>query len=184
MESIMTPCKSIYQGGFSYLFTLLMVAMLGLGLTLAADVYVTSARRDKEKELLSIGRQFRNAIRQYYETNQKDGAVKQYPASIQDLLVDSQSLSVKRYLRKIFIDPMTGKAEWGEVRVAGRLVGVHSLSNQVPIKRAFTEPDELQFNGKAKYSDWFFTYPSDLLVIPTKSESGVAVPESIVEAGK
>jgi type II secretory pathway pseudopilin PulG len=82
-------CSPFDQKGFSYLFTLLMVALLGLSLTLATDIYSTSVQRDKEKELLSIGRQFRSAIGRYYESNQKSSGIeakKEYPNSMQDLL--------------------------------------------------------------------------------------------------
>lgn len=164
-----------------------MVALLGLSLTTAVDIYTTSVKRDKEKELLSIGRQFRSAIGQYFESNQKTAGIeakKEYPNSLQDLLQDSRSLSTKRYLRKVFIDPITGKAEWGEVRVGGRLVGVYSLSNQMPIKQAFTEAEELQFNSKSKYSKWTFTYPADLMSMPSKDTLKVTFSEPNAEVIK
>lgn len=165
-EGVMRHSNVSLESGFTYLWTLLMVAMVGLSLTLAVDVYSTSVQRDKEKELLAIGRQFSRAIGQYYEANPIALGVaekKDYPGSIEDLLQDNRSLSVRRYLRKVFVDPMTGKAEWGEIRIAGRLVGIHSLSNQHPIKQAFSEVDEFQFNSKTKYSEWIFTYPIDLM---------------------
>lgn len=164
-----------------------MVALLGLSLTLAIDIYSTTAQRDKEKELLSIGRQFRSAIGRYYESNQISAGIeakKEYPNNIQDLLQDTRSLSIKRYLRKVFIDPFTGKAEWGEVRVGGRLVGVHSLSNQMPIKQAFSEAEDIQFNGKVKYSEWVFTYPADLTSTPSNGASKIALPETSTETIK
>lgn len=43
---------------------------------------------------------------------------------------------------------MTGKAEWGLVVVAGRVVGVHSLSQDMPIKVANFEPAEAAFAGR------------------------------------
>lgn len=187
MEDVMMHCNQFAQKGFSYIFTLLMVALLGLSLTLAIDIYSTTAQRDKEKELLSIGRQFRSAIGRYYESNQISAGIeakKEYPNNIQDLLQDTRSLSIKRYLRKVFIDPLTGKAEWGEVRVGGRLVGVHSLSNQMPIKQAFSEAEDIQFNGKAKYSEWVFTYPADLTSTPPKDASKITFPETSAETIK
>ncbi|MDD2740496.1 MAG: hypothetical protein PHR94_16330 [Methylomonas lenta] len=179
--------KFLPQSGFSYLWTLFMVASIGLGLAIATDIYTTSVQRDREKELLVIGRQFRTAIGQYYESKQNvAGAVdrKEYPKSIEDLLLDGRSLAVRRYLRKVFVDPMTGKAEWGEIRLAGRLVGVHSLSNQMPIKQAFFEADEIQFNGKSRYSDWVFTYPSDLLINISNDAKKVSPSETNLEINK
>lgn len=187
MEGSMRHFKFLPQSGFSYLWTLFMVASIGLGLAIATDIYTTSVQRDKEKELLAIGRQFRTAIGQYYESKQNvAGAVdrKEYPKSIEDLLLDGRSLAIRRYLRKVFVDPITGKAEWGEIRLAGRVVGVHSLSNQMPIKQAFFEADEIQFNGKSRYSDWVFTYPSNLLINISNDATKVSPSETSLEINK
>ncbi|AIY41403.1 putative secretion system X pseudopilin PulG-like [Collimonas arenae] len=165
---------------------LAVVALMGLSLTLGADIYTTSVTRDKEAELLAIGRQFRIAIGRYYESQaggasasvgslgnagqtNPAGAVQAasgrvYPASLEDLLKDNRSPGLRRHLRKIFIDPMTGGTEWGLVRVGGRIVGVHSTSVLMPIKQDRFEADDMTFRGKEKYSDWVFTYPADLLL--------------------
>jgi hypothetical protein len=42
---------------------------------------------------------------------------------------------MQRYLRRIYRDPMTSKTEWGLVQsVDGRIMGVHSLSKDKPLK--------------------------------------------------
>lgn len=147
--------------GFAYLWVLLSMAFLGVSLVLVADVYTTSARRDREAELLSIGRQFREALRRYHEA--QFGNLKQYPASLDDLLRDPRSPGVTRHLRQVFIDPMTGKAEWGLVRVNGRIVGIHSLSDETPIKQAGFDDDDVAFAQAGSYREWVFTYPPGLL---------------------
>lgn len=155
-------------GGFAYLWLLLLVALMGLSLTVGVQFYSTSVQRDKEYELLAIGRQFRAAIGRYHETQRATtpGEAKggDYPATLDDLLKDNRSLSTQRHLRRVFVDPMTGKAEWGLLMIGGRIVGVHSLSDKVPIKQDRFEAEDMGFRGKQKYSDWVFTYPSDLLV--------------------
>ena len=55
------------NAGFTYLWILFLVALMGIGLTVAAEITATAAQRDKEKALLAIGRQFRTAISSYYE---------------------------------------------------------------------------------------------------------------------
>lgn len=183
----MNRSKHGAEGGFAYLWVLAVVALMGLGLTLGVDIYTTSVTRDKEAELLAIGRQFRIAIGRYYETQgggaQAPGGLpvaslgnagpinpaqvaggRAYPASLDDLLKDNRSPGLKRHLRKIFIDPITGSTEWGLVRVGGRIVGVHSTSARMPIKQDRFEADDMTFRGKEKYSDWVFTYPADLLL--------------------
>lgn len=163
------------NAGFTYLWILFLVALMGIGLTVAAEITATAAQRDKEKALLAIGRQFRTAIGSYYEA-QAPGGVRQYPASLEDLLHDRRFPGVRRHLRKLFVDPLTGKAEWGELRIAGRIVGLYSLSERVPMKQGGFEADDTSFHGKQKYSDWVFSYPSDLMVqTGAENASGQAV---------
>ena len=135
------------EHGFAYLWTLLLVAFMGIGLTVGAEIYSTSVQRDKEKELLFIGRQFRDAIGRYYE-GQLQGGARAYPVTLDELLQDTRSPGARRYLRKRFVDPMTGKPEWGLVIVAGRIVGVHSPSEKAPIKLDNFERSEERRVGK------------------------------------
>lgn len=160
----MTRCdrpRRTAQRGFSYLWLLLLVVLLGLSAAMACEIYMTSVQRDKEVELLAIGRQFRVAIARYHETLNQGR--REYPANLDDLLLDKRMTGGRRHLRKVFVDPMTGTPEWGLVRVAGRIVGVQSLSQATPIKQAGFESEDAGFVGKQKYSEWTFTYPSDLM---------------------
>lgn len=157
-----TPVARICAG-FTFLWVLLLVALMGLGLTMGVEIYTTSAQRDKEKELLAIGRQFRTAIGRYYEMQIVNGK-HEYPASLDDLLLDNRMPGIRRHLRKVFVDPMTGKPEWGMLRTGGRIVGMHSLSGRTPIKQDHFEADDIGLRAKEKYSDWVFTYPPDLLL--------------------
>ena len=144
------------QTGFSYLWVLLLVALFGAGSMLAAQIESTLTQRDKEQELLAIGRQFKNAIGSYYNMSSSSG-VQRYPGSLEDLLRDGRVPGIKRHLRKIFVDPMTGKAEWGLIKVGGRIVGVHSLSAKVPIKQGGFA-DDMDFTGKLSYAQWTFVH--------------------------
>lgn len=171
--------SAIAQAGYAYLWVLFLIVLVGLGLSAAAEIYATSSKRDREQELLSIGRQFRAAIGQYYETQRVVGGQterkREYPASLDDLLLDNRSATVKRHLRKVFVDPITGTPEWGFVRLGGRIVGIHSLSDSSPIKQDHFEADEMSFKAKRKYSEWVFAYPSDLLLrFEATAEPGAA----------
>src|SRR6266852_4037970 len=116
----MTKPLSSNQAGFTYL-----VAMFAV----TSEVWSQSRQREKEKELLFVGGQFREAIALYYQRT--PGAVKRYPEKIEDLLEDKRYLSLQRYLRKIHADPMTGKSQWGTIAApGGGIIGVHSLSDQ------------------------------------------------------
>lgn len=160
--------------GFSYLWVLMLVAFMGLSLVLAVDIDSTATQRDKEKELLAIGRQFRSAIMAYHEVQLMAGRP-DYPATLEDLLQDRRFPGIRRHLRKVFVDPMTGRAEWGLVKWEGRIVGVHSLSDKVPIKQTGFEAEELNLAGRQKYSEWIFAYPADVLS-RIRTETGEGAP--------
>ena len=107
------------SGGFSYIWLLLLLALMGAGLAAGATIHATAVQRDKEQELLAIGRQYRVAIGRYYETQGTTGK-HEYPATLDDLLEDHRGPGIRRHLRKIFIDPMTREAKWGLVQINGR----------------------------------------------------------------
>ncbi|HWN30291.1 MAG TPA: type II secretion system protein, partial [Burkholderiales bacterium] len=92
------------------------------------------------------------------------GAVKLYPVKLEDLLEDKRYPTVQRYLRKIYVDPMTGKAEWGLVTAPeGGIMGVYSLSNASPIKRGRFQPKDRTFEGATTYLEWRFFYEPPLV---------------------
>jgi type II secretory pathway pseudopilin PulG len=103
------------QRGFTYVGLLLAVALAGVALAAAGTLWSTTAKRDKELELLFVGDQFRRAIGAYYEGT--PGA-KRYPLKLEDLLEDKRLAVTRRHLRQLYADPMTGKADWELVRLA------------------------------------------------------------------
>lgn len=148
---------SVRQTGFTYLGLLFAVAILGATLAVTGIVWHTAQKRGKERELLFVGNQFRQAIAAYY--TRSPGTVKQYPKSLDELLKDPRQLTTQRYLRRLYLDPITGGAEWGLVKNRDeRIMGVYSLSEDEPVKQGnFREADK-EFEGKAHYSEWRFVY--------------------------
>jgi type II secretory pathway pseudopilin PulG len=144
--------------GHAFLFTLLLVALLSVSLLLAGEMYATLARRERERALLQVGQEFRLAL-QRYQVGRAGVAGGQYPAQLQDLVLDPRYPGTVRHLRRIYQDPITGSAEWGLVMQGGRIVGLHSLSPLPPIKQDGFEPDDAAFKGAASYRAWVFTYP-------------------------
>lgn len=146
-----------HETGITYLAVLLVVAIMGAGLAATGMIWHTVQQREKERELLFIGNQFRTAIMLYYENT--PGPNKQYPQNLHDLLKDERHSSMQRYLRQIYVDPMTRKKEWGLVTApTGGITGVYSLSNEPPLKTGgFAEKDRT-LEGKGKYSEWQFLY--------------------------
>ncbi|NRR32266.1 type II secretion system protein [Oxalobacteraceae bacterium] len=149
------------SAGFAYLWTLMLVAFMGVGLVIGSELYATSARRERERELLFIGHEFRNAIASYY-TAPGAGPVNQYPLTLEDLLKDPRFPGTRRHLRRLYFDPSTGKAEWGLIRQQGRIVGVHPLSEKQPLKQDNFDENDAALRKKPRYADWLFTYPADL----------------------
>lgn len=145
------------DGGFTYLGLLFIVAVMGLAMALAAQVWETNVRREKEHELLFAGQQIRQAIGRYYE-EMPDG-VKRYPPRLEDLLQDNRFAGIKRHLRKRYRDPVTGGAEWGTVlSEEGGIQGVYSLSPLAPLKRTGFDAADMGFEGKLHYAEWQFVY--------------------------
>jgi type II secretory pathway pseudopilin PulG len=146
------------ERGFTYIGVLVLVALVGIGLTAAGQVWHTALKREKERELLFIGQEFRLALYRY--AKHTPGKEKRAPLSLEELLRDPRHPGIQRYLRKIYVDPMTGSTEWGLVKgPAGEIHGVHSLSTDEPLKKAnFALPDR-SFEGAKQYSDWVFMQP-------------------------
>ena len=171
MQMRVPPASSVTKsasgrGGFAYLWTLLLMAFMGVATLIASHAYQIGVQRDQERELLFIGHEFRNALQRYYEFGQHE-----YPLELEDLLKEKRVPNVQRYLRRIYRDPLTGKTDWVLVRLNGRIVGLHSLSDKTAIKQGNFEPDDSGFVGKAKYSEWVFVYPVNL-VLPSDAKLG------------
>jgi type II secretory pathway pseudopilin PulG len=144
------------QRGFTYVGLLLAVALAGVALAAAGMLWSTTAKRDKEAELLFVGDQFRRAIGSYYEGT--PGA-KRYPQRLADLLEDKRLAVTRRHLRQIYADPMTGQPDWDLVRLPdGAIGGVHSRSEATPLKVANFAPSDESFANAASYRDWVFAY--------------------------
>jgi type II secretory pathway pseudopilin PulG len=141
--------------GFTYIGLLILVALIGIGLSAVGQVWATMQQRDKEEELLFVGGQIRNALALYAANTPGNG--ERYPQRLDDLLKDSRYPGVRRYLRKIYRDPMTGSAEWGLVKTpTGTIAGVYSQSDRVPIKISQFNLADQSFEEKTKYSEWVF----------------------------
>jgi len=145
------------QEGTVYMMLLLAVSLLGLALVAVSEVWHTTLKRDKEQELLFYGDQFRQAIGLYYANT--PGRVQRYPLKLEDLLKDPRYPDTRRYLRKLFVDPMTGENKWGLVRDStGGIIGVHSMASDETIKKSNFKLADKYFEGKRQYSDWVFIF--------------------------
>ncbi len=146
-----------YLSGFSFIGLLIMLFIIGLALAEAGALYSQERKREREKELLKIGDQFRIAIGRYY--NESPGLVKQYPPDLQALLKDNRGPQPKRYLRRIPRDPINNSEIWGTVLSGeGGIMGIYSSAAGKPLKTSNFRPIYKSFENKQNYSDWRFTY--------------------------
>jgi len=153
--------------GFTYLTILFVVALMGVGLALAGEVWHTAAMREREAALLWTGEQYRRAIERYYLAGPR-----QYPRELADLLKDSRKANVERYLRRLYPDPITNSDEWGIVKAPdGGVMGVYSRSEDKPFKEAGFKSAQADFAGARKYSDWKFVYVSPAAAQPASPTS-------------
>jgi type II secretory pathway pseudopilin PulG len=167
------------QRGFVLLALLVALALLAVGLVSAVDVWRMSRQRDREKELLFVGDQYRQAIQRYYSAAPRGGQ-RGYPTSLEVLLEDDRFPTPVHHLRRAYPDPITGKAEWGLLKAGDRIVGVYSLSEATPIKQAGFSPGHQAFKDAASYKDWVFAYvPRRGVPVPATPASGTpATPAS------
>jgi len=149
------PPARFAAAGFTYIALLVLIAIMGIVLASTGEVWHLAVQREKEQELLFVGDQFRRAIKHYAMHSQS--VLRRYPMSLDDLLKDERSLNTQRYLRKIYIDPITGSSEWGLLKgVNGEIFGVYSLSQDEPLKKHNFSVADASFDGSNKYSEWVF----------------------------
>jgi type II secretory pathway pseudopilin PulG len=158
--------------GFAYLALLVAIVIIGISLGAATRYWSNVSLREKEKELLFRGDQYRTAIERYVKANSKfPQGIVEFPQNIDDLLKDPKTLT-KRYLRQKYKDPISGE-DFVEIRdpVTNRINGVYSPSEKEPLKKADFPGQDNDFEGKTKYSEWQFVYklPPGQVGLPSKA---------------
>jgi type II secretory pathway pseudopilin PulG len=149
------------ERGFTYLSALLLVALSGLTLVAFAGAWSHAAQREKERELVFAGEQFRQAIALYYWRT--PGGAHQYPKSLDDLLEDKRWPTTQRYLRRLYRDPITNTSDWGVVEAPGAagIMGVYSKSTDAPIRTTV-------FPEARNYTDWKFVFVPETPRVPAQ----------------
>ena len=183
------------EKGFIFLWALFAAALAGIMLAGTGQVWQITSQREKEKELLFVGDQFRQAVMSYY--NDAAGGANQYPESLEQLLEDRRGIVTKRHLRKIFIDPMTNTTDWGLIEEpepeqedssvsmsSGKkkgIIGVYSLSKGMPLKVDNFKDHNADFSDAVTYQDWKFVFSQEAAgASPTqqKPQSGASSSDS------
>ncbi len=116
------PHKPAGERGFAMLIVFLMAAAVAIMLYNQLPRVAFESQRDKEQLLIDRGEQYRRAIRLYYLAYTK------FPAKMEDL----ENTNNHRYLRRRYIDPMTGKDEWRLIHVNAAGMMTDSLVDKPP----------------------------------------------------
>jgi len=163
------------QSGFTYIGLLVMIVIMGLGLTVVGRVWSTTAQRERETQLLFVGHAFRTAIFSYYQSGHR------FPSDLKELVQDDRFPIAKRHLRRIYVDPITGQADWTLILTPDgqSIMGVASSSQRAPIKRAGFDSVDDAFKDTDCYCAWQFVYfPSRFNRTTRTSSTGTAAPGS------
>jgi type II secretory pathway pseudopilin PulG len=140
------------QRGAVLLTVLVALTLLGLSAGIAGSSWKSVMQRAREQELLFRGDQYRRAIASYHAA--RGG----YPQRLEDLLKDPRALHTLRHLRRLYLDPMTGRAFETIRDKGGRIKGVYSASTLHPFKKeGFAEPYK-DFAKAVTYRDWRFEF--------------------------
>lgn len=168
------------NAGFTYLAILFIVAIMGIALAAAGSVWHVAQQREKERELLYIGNQYRQAITLYYERS--PGGAKQFPKKLEYLLQDNRMVTTQRYLRKIYRDPITNSKTWGIVEgPSNSIMGVYSLSESLPLKQGNFDESDQDFTGKSHYSEWKFVSATKAVQPGQAAQPSTAVKNTLAD---
>ena len=146
-----------HEAGLTLVELIVTVAILGLLAGAAVPIARFQVKREKERELRYDLWQMRDAIDHYKDAADKNAFITKvdsqgYPPDLETLVdgVDVQGKKV-RFLRRIPVDPMTGKAEWG-LRSMQDDPDSDSFGGQ-NVFDVYSKSDGTALDG-TKYKDW------------------------------
>jgi general secretion pathway protein G len=113
------------ERGFTLLELMIVMAIMGILITIAQPNLKQSLVRAREAVLREDLYQLRDALDQYYADNAK------YPGQLADLV--NQSEKSRSYLREIPKDPFTGAPDWITVALEGEDGGVFDVHSASPL---------------------------------------------------
>jgi len=151
------PIRKKGEHGLTLVELIVTVAILAILAAAAAPIARYKVKRDKERELRYDLWTMRDAIDKYKDAADRNAFQtkvdsQNYPPDLETLVngVDVQGKKVK-FLRRIPVDPMTGKAEWG-MRSMQDDPTSDSFGGQ-SVFDIYSKSQGVALDG-TKYSDW------------------------------
>lgn len=151
--------KSVSRG-FTYLMLLWWVAIASVMLAALGQQWAFERRRQKEIDMVFRAHDIQRALGAYYAAAPAS-QVRVWPKRLEDLLEDRRGPVVRRHLRQLWKDPLTGRSNWGLIAAveaasapgtgladeAGGIKGVYSQAKGKPIRAP---------EGIKRYDEWRF----------------------------
>jgi type II secretory pathway pseudopilin PulG len=113
------------QRGFTYLWVLIAIAITSAGLASVTSIYSQAVARSKRMDSLWVQEQYASAIQSYQSSTPIGTSA--FPATLEELLDDKRYVTVRRHIRELYVDPLSGQMDWQLlIRPDGRIVGIQS----------------------------------------------------------
>jgi hypothetical protein len=132
---IAVPAHRKSERGFALLIVFLMAAAIALMLYMQMPRVAFESERDKEQLLIDRGEQYKRGIQLYLQANRR------FPSSLDDL-----EQRDRRFLRRRYVDPYTGKNEWRLIHSSGQYL-TDSLVQKPPDPNATQNASTGSTNG-------------------------------------
>lgn len=143
--------------GATLVALLVLIAIIGVATSVAAQSWTRRIRREKEQELLFRGFAYKRALESYAKATPPGGS--RSPARIEDLLVDDRSPYRVRHLRQAYVDPLTGQPFVVLHDADNRVRGVASGDARTPLQKSGFPAEVEEFALARTYGEWRFLGP-------------------------
>jgi type II secretory pathway pseudopilin PulG len=144
------------QQGFTYVMVMAALLLLGIVLAVIGPRWADQSQREREAELLRVGRLYAQAIKNYRDAT--PGTLRQYPPDLDSLLLDTRFVGVRRHIRHLYPDPMDPRRAWGVQRDKdGGVTGVYSLDERMPFMHQRLRDKLFELKAVTRYSEWIFS---------------------------
>lgn len=151
------------QRGFTWLLLLFGLALGAAALARAGELWQARLQRDLERELIFRGGEIQRAIAAFRARAAPDGT-RRCPKTLQELVEDRRGDPALHHLRRVYLDPFTGRDDWLlERQPDGGFCGVRSRSRRAAYLREALPPTvglHAPPGRRPAVGDWLFGEPA------------------------